>query len=171
MTALQFVQKATTFDHLTLDEVECPFIRTGLNYWRALRGTRRYPAREALQPRDIAGLLRRMSLIRCENGDFQYRIVGDCVVQAYDIQLQNRWMSEIEVEFPLYAQFIRPIFTQIVESREPVAVRGSIGHGAPRVNFTHYENVLLPLGPDDETVDHILNFSNYVLCPYPRSRR
>lgn len=167
MVALQFTPETMSFEHVALDALECPFLRTGLNHWRLLRGGRRFPAREDLKPREIAGLLRRMSLIRVKNGDFQYRIVGDCVVQAYDIQLHNRWLNDIESEFPRFVSFVRPVLMRVVETREPVAVRGSTGHGAPRVNFTHYENLLLPLGPDDDTVDHILNFTNYVMRPLP----
>jgi hypothetical protein len=31
--------------------------------------------------------------------------------------------------------------------------------------FLYSESVFLPLGPDDETVDHVLNFSVYVSHP------
>jgi hypothetical protein len=35
-----------------------------------------------------------------------------------------------------------------------------------RTNFTDYENVLLPLGPDDHTVDHVLTFGSYTSRPF-----
>jgi hypothetical protein len=160
----------TSMERITVDEVECPAIRAGVDYWRLLRGQRNFPAREDLRPRDIAGLLRSMSLIRVANGDFQYRVVGDSVVQAYDIPLQGKWLREIETELPSFGTYVRPILTHVAENRDPLAVRGSIGHNAHRVNFTHYENALLPLGRNDDTVDHILVLSNYVLRPALGSR-
>ncbi len=163
MHAPQHKSDVTSMERITLDDLECPTIRAGVDYWRFLRGQRLFPAREDLRPRDIAGLLRSMSLIRVADGDFQYRVVGDSIVQAYDITLQARWLSDIETEMPAFGSFVRPIFRHLVESRNAVAVRGRIGYYSPHLNFTHYENVLLPLGPDDDTVDHILVFSNYVM--------
>jgi hypothetical protein len=170
MQAAQYNREVTSLDRIAIDELESPAIRTGVDYWRLLRGQRRFPAREDLKPREIAGLLRSMSLIRVTDGDFQYRVVGDSVVQAYDFSLQGKWLNEIEAELPSFGTFVRPILMHVVESKTPVAVRGSIGHNAHRVNFTHYENALLPLGRNDDTVDHILVLSNYVLRPTLGSR-
>ena len=171
MTVLRYKKEITAYDYIALNAVECPYIRTGINYWRVLRGQRRYPSRKDLKPRDIAGLLRRMSLMKVQDGDFYYSIVGDCVVQAYDFQLQGRWLKDIEAELAMFGTFTRPLYTQAAETGEPFAIRGGIGHGAPLVNFTHYENAILPLGPDDGTVDYLLVFSNYVLDPIYRGGR
>jgi hypothetical protein len=164
-SAPQIVPDTTHIEWVVLDDLECPAIRAGVDYWRLLRGRRLFPAREDLKPREIAGLLRSMSLIKVADGDFQYRVVGDSIVQAYDVSLQSRWFRDIDADLPTFGLFIRPILTHVVESKAPIAVRGRIGHDAPHVNFTHHENALLPLGPDDDAVDHILVFSNYVLRP------
>lgn len=168
--AAKYGHDATAIERIALDEADSASIRAGIGYWRALRGQRRFPAREDLKPRNIAGLLRNMSLIRVADGDFHYRIVGDGVVQAYDVVLHNRWLGEIERELPIFGHFVRPLLNYVVETMEPVAVRGRVGLDAQRVNFTHHENALLPLGRTDDKVDHLLALSNYVLRAAPAGR-
>jgi len=55
---------------------------------------------------------------------------------------------------------------QVAETGEPLALRGRIGRDVTRVNFTDSENLLLPLGPNDQTVDHILSVSAYTASPF-----
>ena len=152
----------TVIDWISLDELTGPRVRQGVEYWRALCGDRSFPAREQLKPRDIASALSAMSLFKVlEGDDFQYRIVGDGVVRAYDTRLQNRRLSEIELDSPSFGFFVRPVLTHVAKHRSSLALRGKIGHDAPRAHFTHFENALLPLGPSDDEVDHVLVFSNY----------
>jgi len=159
--ALGRIPVSTTIAQIAFEELESKPVRTGAFYWRALCGRRRFPSRQEIKPRDITSLLSNMSLLKVVDGDFQYRIVGDTVVRAYDTLLHNRFIRDIELELPSYSFFVRPILTQILRDRLPVAVRGKIGHDAFGTNFTDHENALLPLGPDDDTVDHILVFSYY----------
>lgn len=163
MYVSQRVRQSTAIEYGSLDALTCPAVIAGANYWRILRGQRHFPARGDLRPRDIAGLLRTMSLIRFADGDYQYRIVGDSVVQAYAVPLQGRWFHEIDTDFPTFGSFTRPILGHVVEDKAPAYIHGRIGRDAPHVNFTDYELAVLPLGPDDETIDHIVVFSNYVL--------
>jgi len=143
------------------DDVEAQPLRCALAYWRSIRGDRRFPSRADIRPRDIAGILRHVSLIKYENGDFLYRIVGDAIVRAFDLPMQNRWVSELSFEEPGFGAIVRPLFQRCVESGEVIAVRGRTGRDLLKVNFTHYENVLLPLGPGNGTVDHIMTASFY----------
>jgi len=152
----------TAVDRITFDELEHPSVRFGVNHWRMLRGDRMFPSRQQIRPRDLAPVLSAMSLFKVLDGeDFQYRIIGDAVVRAYDVQLQNRRLSEIEAELPSFGQFVRPVLLHVAQRRVPIALRGRIGHDAPGTNFTHHENALLPLGSTDDLVDHIIVFSSY----------
>lgn len=148
------------------EALETEALRCGYAYWCAQRGTRRFPARSDIKPRDIAGILRHISLLKFEHGDFIYRIVGDVVVRAFDIPMQNRSVSELSKAEPGFGTIIRPMLEKCRTSGEPIAVQGQTGRDVFRVTFTDYENVLLPLGTDDTHVDHILVVSQYLAQPY-----
>jgi hypothetical protein len=171
LASQKFIPDFTAFSLVALDDIESAPLRVGLTYWEGVRGFRRFPARADVKPRDIATALQYMSLLKVEGDDFIYRIVGDAIVRAYDIPLQNRRVSDIAFDEPGFDVIVLPLFRKIVETGKPIAVRGTTGHDVTRANFTDYENVLLPLGPDDQTVDHVITFSYYTSRPFvpPRS--
>ncbi|GAA0527391.1 hypothetical protein FHS83_002179 [Rhizomicrobium palustre] len=150
----------TTTDHIGLDALESAPLRLGYAYWRSLRGDRPYPSRSDIRPRDIAGILRHVSLLKFENGDFVHRIVGDAIVRAFDIPLQNRTVSELAAEEPGFVALLRPLLEQCRVTGEPFAIRGQTGRDIFRITFSHHEAVFLPLGPDAATVDHVLVVSS-----------
>lgn len=118
--------------------------------WNGKRGTRRFPSKQAITPRDIKPFLRHATLIGVVNGgrDFEYRIVGDAHVQAFGRNFQGEKTSAFH----------------------SLAALGEVAHGAvasegkPRLVQYHLkfkdwplyrrETLFLPLGED--TVDHIL---------------
>ena len=156
----------TDFHTISAGELDAEPLRVAYAYWRSIRGPRRFPARSDIRPRDIAGILRHVSLIKYEDGDFIYRIVGDSIVRAYDMAIHNRKLSELVYDEPGFGSIVRPLLERCVEMGDVVAIRGQTGRDLLRVNFTDYENVLMPLGPDDATVDHVMVVSHYVSRPY-----
>jgi len=142
-------------------ELEATPLRCAYAYWRSIRGDHPYPARADIKPRDIAGILRHVSLVKYENGDFVYRIVGDIVVRAYDVTMQNRTFTELAAEEPQFNSIVRPVFQRCLDSGAPLAVRGQTGRDVVKVKFTDYEILLLPLGPQGGAVDHIMTVSTY----------
>ena len=154
----------TSIERITLDELESPVVKQGANYWSALRGTRRFPSRKDLHPRDVASVLPHMVLIKVIDGgdDFEYRIVGEVQAQAYGHRLQGRRVSQIAAERPAYGHHVRGAYRRICESGEPIAVRGQIGSDFSYLKYTYCEHIALPLSNDDKNVDHILIFSTYV---------
>jgi len=57
------------------------------------------------------------------------------------------------------------VMDRVMQRREAIAYRGWLmpgGRSGPRI---YSESVLLPLGPDGESVDHILIFSTYASAP------
>jgi hypothetical protein len=159
------IPENTVFHDIAFDRIESPVLRSGYQYWLNKRGDRRHPARDDIRPREIAPLLRYLALIKIEGDDFIYRIVGDTIVMSYGIPLQNRRMSDLAYDEPGFGTFAVPLLRKVATTAEPVAVRGKIGRDVTHVNFTHSENILLPLGPDDHTVDHVLTFASYVSLP------
>jgi len=158
----KLLPSVTTYRRIDPEDVEHPSARLGLEVWRLRRGERRFPAREDIKPRDVAQAMQHLSLLKVVDGDFLYRIVGDAVVRAYDTPLQNRKVGEISEDSPSFGAIVMPLFKSVVEDKTPIAIRGTTGHDALMANFTDYEALFLPLGPDDETVGHILVFSEHI---------
>lgn len=160
-----FIPKYSSTQIIALDEARSPAPRAAIAYWRSLRGQRRFPARSDINPRDIAGLLPNVTLVKVEDGDFVYRIVGDLIVMSFGVPLQGRRLSDVAFNEPGFGTLVLPLFKKVTATGEPLAVHGKIGRDVAHANFTDSENVLLPLGPDGETVDHILIVSAYTSRP------
>jgi hypothetical protein len=154
---------AASFAVIGVEELRFTALQQGYAYWNSLRGARAFPAREQLQPRCIATLLTNLILIRVlDHGlDFEYRIVGDEVSRAYRSQLNLRRLSEVGKEMPTAATYWGDVYRDICKNRKPWAVRYSPGLDGEG-HFSEAEAVLLPLGPSDDEVDHILTFGKRV---------
>lgn len=153
-----------------LDSVENSLIRAGIGYWRRLKGDRAYPSRQQLSPRDIAGLLRNVILVKViGNGeDYEFRIVGDAHVQMSGFNMQGNHMRDLKRISPGFAIMLQRLYERVLTTRAPFALRGVMDRpGQPPIAS---ESVLMPLGPDDSTVDHILVFSVYIPRDLPRDR-
>ena len=140
-------------------------VRLGFDYWRMLCGTRCFPARGDVNPREIAGILTNMALLKVIDGgsDFRYRIVGDHAGRGYRADLNGRSIREVAAEMPRAAENWLRLYRQVTESGKPMAVRVSVGHDAREVNFTKAEAVFLPLGETEDRVDHLICFVEHEL--------
>ena len=148
-----------------LDEVESPVVRMGIGYWRRLCNGRPYPTRCEISPRDIRGVLRDTLLIRVLPDDYEFRIVGDAHVIAYGFSMLNRKLSALNEVVDGHRIALKKAYDRVMQRREAIAYRGWLmpgGRSGPRI---YSESVLLPLGPDGESVDHILIFSTYASAP------
>lgn len=146
-------------ERIDIDALTAAPLRQAVSYWQSLRGGRRFPLRNELNPRQMAKLLPYMSLVKVIDGgaDFEHRIVGDIMVQAFRVPIQNRRFSDIARDAPHVISGCQPFFRCVVESGEPTAWRTHNGPHATDIIFTHSEVVLLPLGV--ETVEHIVGFA------------
>jgi len=164
-TPLQQFPDTTSIEMFALEDLRSPHLRLGYDYWRLLRGTRRFPARDEIKPRDIAGALSHMVLVKVLDGgaDFQFRIVGHHASLGYHIDFTNRLLSDVAVDLPRASRNWAAICRQIIASGVPLGVHVSSGLDAPEVNFTEAESVFLPLGPTDDCVDHVMTFVEHVL--------
>jgi hypothetical protein len=161
-TAASGLPASTKFTWLTLDMLEAQPTRAGAAYWRSLCRGRRFPSRNDLKPRELASLLPYISLINVIDGgaDFVHRIVGDVIVQAFDVPIQHRRFSEIAEDAPNFIARSLPQFRKVVDTGAPVAWSSLSGHDVTNVVFTYGEMLLLPLGSGN-TVDHILGIGWY----------
>jgi hypothetical protein len=153
--------QASTFEWLDLDQLSKAPLRKAVVYWSAIRGDRLFPSRIDLKVRDLSGLLPYMSLVAVIDGgaDFEHRIVGDIVVRAFNVPVQNRRFSEIAREAPQLIEVSFWLFRKVVETRAPLAYMRRVERDTFPVVYTVSEMVLLPLGRSDEAVDHIVGFA------------
>src|SRR5262249_9799318 len=94
--------------------------------------------------------------------DYEYRLVGDMFAWAYGTNFRGLHLSQIEQAAPEHGARMRQMYERVRAAAEPLAIQGWVGRDVPQSRFVYYETVLLPLGEDGETVDHILVTSFYV---------
>jgi hypothetical protein len=157
-------QQGSSYQVIGLDDLRYSQVREGLAYWRSLRGARAFPAREQIEPRAIARILTNTILIKVIEGgaDFEFLIVGDEVMRAYRTPLIHRRLSEVAVDIPNSAAWWGYVYQDVCHNRKPWAVRYGAGFDG-EAKFSNAEAVLLPLGPTDTVVDHILTFGKRTL--------
>lgn len=152
--------EATSIELISLDDLQSPVVRLGLEYWNTQRGMKRFPTREDIRARDIASALPHMVLVKVlDSGeDFLLKIVGDEVSRSYRAPLNNRLMSEIAADLPNTVERWRALYRQVAQTALPMAVRVVVGLETPEINFTQAETICLPLGPSNDCVDHLITF-------------
>ena len=152
---------------LSLDRLETAPVRLAVNYWRLLRSGNNLPARSQLSPRDMAGILRNIILVRVIEGgsDYEYRIVGDAHVEVFGANFNKLRSSDVERISPAHGAQMRQAYEYVRSRAQPFAVRGWLGREIKDALFIHHETVFLPLGEDHVTVDHILLAGMYVSKP------
>ena len=148
---------------IPLEEIESPILRQGLDYWNRLRGARRYPARQDMMPRDMAPLLRNIAVIRIvdDGADYEYRIVGDAHVISHGFSMQGLRVSDVDKYSPGYGPVLKGLYDRAVRRRDVYAFRGWMERGETNKQYIYSESVFMPMGPDEATIDHVLNFSVY----------
>jgi hypothetical protein len=157
--AVQFDPLVQGGGRIALEAVDSAIVRRGIEYWRGLRGARRFPSRSDLSPRSFADLLRNTALLRVSEADYEYRIVGDAYVIAHGFSMQGLRWSDIDKFSPGYGAVLKPFYDGIVRDAEPFAMRGWTVRNQTRKQYVYSECVFLPLGADGEHVDHVLNFA------------
>lgn len=147
---------------IALCDVHSSTVKRGLAYWHRLKGTRRFPQRSQITPRDLGDMLRHTALVRLsESGaDFEVRLVGDAIVQAQGISFSGYTAAMIEKLSPGYGAELRRIFRQIHATGDPLVFRGWYER-KPGPKPVYHETMFLPLG--DSAVEHILVVAAYAV--------
>ena len=148
---------------IALDAIESPIVRQGIEYWRRLKGARSYPARQDLTPREMAPLLRNIVILRLLDGgaDYEYRIVGDAHVISHGFTMQGLHVSDVDKYSPGYSPVLKSLYDRAVRRRDVYAFRGWMERGEKNKKYIYSESAFMPMGPDETTIDHVLNFSVY----------
>lgn len=168
-SALFINRRPTVFEWPKLDELETAPVKMAIAYWQSVRGSRLFPSRKELKPREIAPLLPYLALLKVidDGADFEHRIVGDAQVRALRVRVQNRRFSEIAAEAPELVSVSKPLFLKVVQTRAPLCWRARTGYDAVDVVFKEVEGVLLPLGETEEAVDYVAAINSYKMGVSP----
>jgi hypothetical protein len=145
---------------IAVADVRNPLLHKGIALWERQRAARRFPGRDDMSPRVLAGLLRNTVLVRVLGDDFQFRIVGDAIVAAQGSSFQGKTTAEIEAVLPGYGRMLHHVYREVCKAGTPHAYRGWFERSADGRAFYH-ETVVLPLGVDGEAVDHLLVLAVY----------
>jgi hypothetical protein len=147
-----------------IDDLDDPAVKLGAEHWLRLKGDRRFPSRDDLVPRDMAGFLRNVALVRIvdEGRDYEYRIAGDAHVEAHGASFQGTCLSDLEARAPRYGRLTRATYEHVRVTAEPYCLRGWVGRDVPDSRFVYYESAFLTLGTNEDAVDHLLIVSAYV---------
>jgi len=153
--------KSSLGERVDIAAIRDPLLHQAMAVWNEHKGAARFPLREAMTPRAMAPFLRNIVLVRVlEDGkDYEFRIVGDAIVQVQGGAFQGLTLTEIDAKLPGYGASLRPLYDQLVAAGEPQAYRGHVPDGPVKRAFSH-ETLLLPLGTD-AAVDHILVVGAY----------
>jgi hypothetical protein len=148
---------------IPLSDVDNATLLGAFALWNGLRGDGKFPSRNTVSPRVMKPILRYTSLLRVLDGgaDYEYRIVGDAYVMAHGHSFQGKRWSELGAVAPGFQNTFKPIYDQVVQSGEPLALRGWLERGGRPGSVIFCEYLLLPLGEADGGVDHILNVAVY----------
>ncbi len=156
---------------IALSEIENVLVGKGVAIWQQLRGPRPYPTRAEMSPRVMSGLLRNSVLVRvlCEGDEYEFRIVGDAIVQAQGASLQGMTMAEIDLVLPGYGSQLRSVYKSAYRKRIAEAYRGWFVREADDRSMFR-ESVVLPLGEAGQPPDHLLILAVNAMQPGEKPR-
>ncbi|MBS0274261.1 MAG: PAS domain-containing protein [Proteobacteria bacterium] len=142
---------------ISVDDLKQAYTRDAHAAWHGARGTRRMPSRADMTPRVMRKFLSYVALAELVDGgkDFRFRVVGDGIAHKQKLLLIGKTLADVDHLVPDFGTFLRNLYLRTVRQRDALAYRGTYVRTADRHPFT-YEAVILPLGDDGETPDHVL---------------
>ena len=141
----------------SIDDAQHPTVKAAIDYWRAVRGARRFPARSELTLRGMAAVLPFTLIVAVIDGgaDYEFRYVGDAERQAFKRDFKGMRVTDVEKEVPFFGNILHSTYDKVRANGEPFVVRGLVDHEPSDKWLPYHETAFLPLGSAD-VVDHIL---------------
>ena len=158
-----WIPEESSGEIVTLDQLEAAPVVSVIARWTALKGARRFPTRPANLPRLLGPVLRNVIWVGVLDGgaDYEFRVVGDAVVQGFNENFAGRRLSDIIAHAPKFGMGLRMLYEMVRTSGQPTGYRGWAGRDLSGAQFAYHENAVLPFGgeeggPDDASVDYLL---------------
>ena len=148
---------------IAFTDIESERVRAVYQAWDRWREARSMPTRNEIVMRDLGNAAANISLVHVlpEESDYEFRVIGAAHVQAYDLNLQGRRMSDALAFSPRFGKILKSSYDMVCAMRRPYAFRGIIGKDAPNARFVRFETCYLPLGPSPDKVDYVMNAAFY----------
>jgi hypothetical protein len=130
-------------------------------YWEGLKGTRRWPSRDDIDPTAIPHLLAGTVLLKVHRDplDFEYRIIGDDIVARFG-SLKGKRVREaalVNITTSAYKNYCIVVETGLPQVLEGIATP-AYRDGMPiRVSRVH-----CPLSTDGQAVDWIFSYLSFL---------
>lgn len=139
------------------DDLKQTSTRDAYAAWQDARAGRQMPSRAAMSPRVMRKFLSFVALVEVIDGgeDFRFRVVGDGIATQQKLPLAGKTTADVDRMVPGFGAFLKGIYQRTLKQRDVQAYRGTYMRTADRHPF-NYETLVLPLGDDGETIDHIL---------------
>jgi hypothetical protein len=139
------VQLQRRYSRVPIEQLQSSILHQIKCIWDGKRNGRAYPERNDLRPHDFAPFLRHLSLARVieEGNDFEIRIVGDEIVQAYGENVSGRMLSSLS---DLVGEAMVDAYLSVTNEGEPILLQGFFER--TRNHTFRREVILLPLGSD-----------------------
>lgn len=139
------------------EEISHPTLVALYRYWDAKRGGRGMPARLDLDPSDIVALLPHLYMVDVQREPlrFRYRLIGTAIADFLGRDYTGRMVDEATYGQGESLDRLLRLFSLVVATARPVAYKGNIWY-VPGRAWREVEALLLPLAPDDATVNIIL---------------
>ena len=130
-----------------------PRLHVVFDYWRSKRGARAMPARQDIDPAELASVLPYLMLIDVEDGPrFRYRLFGTAVVEAFGMDPTGQYIDVVMVG--AYKTFLLDLYMDILARQKPVYSTSIYGTKRDARMWT--QRLMLPLSSDGEHVDKVL---------------
>lgn len=127
-----------------------------VRYWAEKRGDAWMPAYGDIDPIDIPWALSRIYIIEARpDGDFVYRLAGEAIAERYDRSLKGVRISDLFSNRS--ADFIQDRWRRVASG--PSAYYSYTQHTSIRGPTVAARRVLLPLGADGHSADHLMGFT------------
>lgn len=153
-------QDATSGPMVSLDDLVGPDAPQSMHdfvaYWAGKRGDAWMPAFGDIDPVDIPWALSRIYVVAVRpDGDFVYRLAGEAISERYDRSLKGRRLSDLFSD--RNADFILARWRRVANG--PNAYFSHTQHASIRGSAISARRVILPLGADGRTADHLVGFT------------
>ena len=129
-----------------------PKLRDLHGFWQHKRGERVFPRRKDLDVIELWPWLGNLMLIEVENGgtDFLYRVYGTVLADYFSRDLTGRRTSSLAGDVQAV---VRGEYARTIDKGEPIIVTRERTVQQRRIRAS---KLILPLGPQAETIDHLL---------------
>jgi hypothetical protein len=121
-------------------------------YWNGKKDDRRVPSRADIAPEEITGILPWVLLMERVGTRILYCLVGDEFRQIYRDKLMGMYLDEIALDH-ITAAYVEK-YARAARDLVPVARKWTFTKLSGR--HLDYERLILPLSPDDQTVNMCL---------------